>query len=98
MICLLSSYELVSRMHVPPITQPAIMHCMLCTSYVFIFTNELLGGRPWPALASLLLPPEYSWHAGCFLHLPMANYSYTHVHPLGGTLSPLVESTGSRKA
>ena len=37
-----------------------------------------------PALAFLLLPAEYGWHAGCFIHLLMANY------PLGGMLSPLV--------
>ena len=24
-----------------------------------------------------MLPPEYSWHAGCFLHLLMVNYSYS---------------------
>jgi hypothetical protein len=74
----------------------ASRNMLLCTSYVTYLSwsslmDCLAGG---PALATLLLPwpmSSYSWQAAsCTCPWQL----FLLMHPLGGTLSPLVGSTG----
>ena len=50
------------------------IHCSIATestNCVILMESQNL------VLKFCVLPPEYSWHAGCFLHLLMVNYSYS---------------------